>query len=59
MIEDKVEELGGHKSLYSTSYYTKEKFWQLYNGHEYQKLKAKYDPKARFKDLYEKTVRNR
>ncbi|MFI5240630.1 MAG: FAD-binding oxidoreductase [Candidatus Saccharimonadia bacterium] len=58
LIEGKVEELGGHKSLYSTSYYTKEKFWQLYNGNVYHKLKEKYDPKSRLKNLYDKTVNN-
>ena len=30
-----VTELGGHKSLYSTSLYAEEEFWRLYNGEAY------------------------
>jgi FAD/FMN-containing dehydrogenase len=59
LIEDKVAELGGHKSLYSTSFYSADEFWRLYNGDEYQKLKARYDPDGRLPDLYAKCVRGR
>ena len=31
-VEDKVTELGGHKGLYSTSFYPREEFWARYNG---------------------------
>ncbi len=55
-IESKVEEIKGKKSLYSTSFYTKENFWKLYNGKYYRKLKNKYDKNNKFKDLYEKCV---
>jgi FAD/FMN-containing dehydrogenase len=56
MIEDKVTELGGHKSLYSDSYYSREEFGRLYNGDAYQKLKREYDPDGRLPDLYDKCV---
>jgi FAD/FMN-containing dehydrogenase len=59
LIEDKVAELGGHKSLYSTSFYSADQFWQLYNGDVYRKLKQRYDPDGRLPDLYAKCVRNR
>jgi FAD/FMN-containing dehydrogenase len=59
LIEAKVQELGGKKSLYSTSYYSKEQFWKLYNKEAYERLKAKYDPEGVLKDLYEKCVRGR
>jgi FAD/FMN-containing dehydrogenase len=55
-IEDKVEELGGIKSLYSDSFYDEERFWRLYNGPAYRALKARYDPAGRFPDLYRKCV---
>ncbi|WP_020499748.1 FAD-binding oxidoreductase [Sciscionella marina] len=56
LIEHKVTELGGHKSLYSESFYTEEEFWKLYNGAAYEKAKKKYDPQSRAKDLYTKCV---
>jgi FAD/FMN-containing dehydrogenase len=58
-IERKVAELGGVKSLYSDSYYPEDEFWRLYDRHAYEALKARYDPKARFKSLYEKCVLRR
>jgi FAD/FMN-containing dehydrogenase len=56
-VEDKVTELGGHKGLYSTSYYSSEEFWARYNGPEYADLKRAYDPQGRLSDLYDKCVR--
>jgi FAD/FMN-containing dehydrogenase len=55
-IEHVVEDLGGRKSLYSTSYYEREEFWELYNGPAYAALKADYDGEHRLLDLYEKCV---
>lgn len=55
-IENKVTELGGHKGLYSTSYYSKEQFWRLYNGPAYADLKQEYDPGGRLADLFDKCV---
>jgi FAD/FMN-containing dehydrogenase len=56
-IEDKVAELGGHKGLYSTSFYSREEFWARYNGPAYAELKQEYDPRGRLADLYDKCVR--
>ena len=56
LVEAKVAELGGMKSLYSESFFTPEAFWERYNGDAYRALKARYDPQGLLPDLYEKTV---
>jgi len=56
LIEDKIFELGGTKSLYADNYFTREQFHDRYNGDEYSRLKAKYDPQGRLADLYRKCV---
>ena len=56
LIERKVQELGGIKSLYSDAYFQEDEFWRIYDKPAYDALKAKYDPRRVFKDLYEKTV---
>jgi FAD/FMN-containing dehydrogenase len=56
LIEREVAEAGGHKSLYSTSFYGEGEFWRRYNGPAYQKLKDTYDPDGRLLDLYAKCV---
>ena len=56
LIESKLAELGGIKSLYSDAYYGADEFWALYNKDAYDRLKAKYDPKGRLSDLYRKCV---
>lgn len=56
MIEHKVTELGGIKSLYSDSYFTPDEFWAIYNRPAYDALKRKYDPDHALPDLYEKCV---
>jgi FAD/FMN-containing dehydrogenase len=59
LIESKVEELGGIKSLYSESYFDRDAFRQIYGGEAYDALKRKYDPDGRFPDLYDKVVLRR
>jgi FAD/FMN-containing dehydrogenase len=59
VIEAEVEALGGIKSLYSDSYFTRERFDAIYGGDAYRALKAKYDPSGVFPDLYEKCVLRR
>lgn len=59
MIEKKIRQLKGKKSLYSTSFYSRKEFWGLYNQKEYNKLKKKYDPVQVFSDLYDKCVMRR
>jgi FAD/FMN-containing dehydrogenase len=58
-VESKVTELGGHKSLYSDSYFEEDEFWSAYDGVTYRKLKETYDPNGRLPDLYSKVVRNK
>ena len=55
-IERIVQEIGGRKSLYSTSFFPEDEFWRIYNGDAYQKLKLKFDPQSAFRNLYQKTV---
>ena len=52
-------ELGGIKSLYSDSFFTREEFNACYGGEAYRALKAKYDPQGAFPQLYEKCVLRR
>lgn len=59
LVERKVIELEGKKSLYSSSFFPEEEFWQIYNRPAYERLKKKYDPGGRLRDLYEKCVRGR
>jgi FAD/FMN-containing dehydrogenase len=56
-IEQVVDLLGGHKSLYSTVHYPPEEFWRRYNGPAYQGVKRSYDAGGRLPDLYDKCVR--
>jgi len=56
LIEQKVRELGGIKSLYSESYYEPQEFWATYDRSAYDALKRKYDPQGRLGDLYQKCV---
>ncbi|OBI46423.1 FAD-linked oxidase [Mycobacterium kyorinense] len=59
LIEAKVSELDGHKSLYSESYYSREEFDELYGGEAYKTVKKMYDPDSRLLDLYAKAVQRR
>ncbi len=56
LVERKVQELGGIKSLYSDSYFEPEEFWAIYGGETYRRLKERYDPQGVLKDLYRKCV---
>jgi len=56
LLERLVARLGGRKSLYSTSFYSREEFAATYGGAVYDVLKKTYDPDGRLLGLYEKTV---
>ena len=58
-IEHQVDAVGGHKSLYSDSFYAREEFDARYGGEHYAALKQRYDPDRRLLDLYAKAVRRR
>jgi len=59
LLERLVSGLDGHKSLYSTAFYERDEFWELYGGEHYEELKQAYDPDRRLLDLYEKCVNRR
>ncbi len=56
LIERKVEELGGNKSLYSNAFYTADEFWEIYDKPLYDNIKNKYDPENSLSNLYSKCV---
>jgi FAD/FMN-containing dehydrogenase len=56
MVEEKVGELGGIKSLYSESFFPEAEFNRRYGGAAYDALKKKYDPQGAFPRLYDKCV---
>ena len=51
--------LGGIKSLYSDSFFTREEFDRAYGMAAYEALKQRYDPEERAPRLYEKCVLRR
>jgi FAD/FMN-containing dehydrogenase len=59
LIERKVSDLDGHKSLYSDAFYSQEEFDELYGGEVYKTVKKAYDPDSRLLDLYAKAVQRR
>jgi FAD/FMN-containing dehydrogenase len=59
MVEEEVSALDGHKSLYSSAFYSEEEFRRRYNGAAYDKLKAEYDGSSRLLTLFDKCVRGR
>ena len=56
LVEQAVDDLGGIKSLYSSSFYDRGTFDRIYGGDTYQRLKARYDPNGLLGDLYDKCV---
>ena len=57
LMEDKLRELGGIKTLISHNYYTPDEFWATWNRENYQAVKALTDPDNIFRDLYTKTCK--
>jgi FAD/FMN-containing dehydrogenase len=57
MIELKLQELGGIKTLIAHNYYGKDEFWSIWNADNYAAVKAITDPSNVFRDLYTKTCR--
>jgi FAD/FMN-containing dehydrogenase len=57
MMEQKLLELGGIKTLISHNYYSEEDFWKTFNRGNYDRIKALTDPNNLFRDLYTKTCR--
>jgi hypothetical protein len=57
LIEDKLRELGGVKTLISHNYYTPDEFWATWNKRNYDAVKVITDPDNVFRDLYTKTCK--
>ena len=57
MIEEKLRELGGVKTLIAHNYYSRDEFWSIWNKRNYDRVKALTDPHNLFRDLYAKTCR--
>jgi len=57
LIEKKLEELGGVKTLISHNYYERDEFWSIFNKANYGAVKSVTDPNNIFRDLYTKTCR--
>jgi len=55
-VECQAMALGGIKSLYSDSFFTREEFERAYGMGDYAALKQTYDPQHRLLGLYEKCV---
>ncbi len=57
LIEDKLRELGGVKTLIAHNYYTRDEFWATWNKRNYDAVKVITDPDNVFRDLYTKTCK--
>lgn len=55
ILEDKLRELKGIKTLISYNYYDEKTFWKVWNKKNYFEVKKKTDPENIFRDLYQKT----
>ncbi|KAI0143524.1 FAD binding domain protein [Xylariaceae sp. FL1272] len=53
MIEHKVHELRGNKTLYAQSFYTEDEFWQNYDRPAYDRVRDKYHA-AHLPSVYDK-----
>jgi FAD/FMN-containing dehydrogenase len=57
LLEEKLRELQGVKTLISYNYYQEDEFWEIFNRDNFQAVKAVTDPDNIFRDLYQKTCR--
>ena len=57
LMEDKLRELGGIKTLISHNYYSRDEFWSTWNKRNYDAVKRITDPNNVFRDLYTKTCK--
>ena len=57
LLETKLQELHGIKTLISYNYYPEDEFWEIFNRPNFDKVKAITDPNNIFRNLYEKTCR--
>jgi hypothetical protein len=57
LMEQKLMELNGVKTLISYNYYPEDEFWRIFHKENFEKVKAITDPDNIFRNLYEKTCR--
>jgi hypothetical protein len=57
LMEEKLQELNGIKTLISYNYYKEDEFWKIFSRTNYDAVKAITDPDNIFRNLYEKTCR--
>lgn len=57
LLERKVFELDGVKTLISRNHYSEERFWQIYNRPNHEAVKERLDPTGALGDLYRKCHR--
>ncbi|MFC1705943.1 FAD-dependent oxidoreductase [Planctomycetota bacterium] len=57
IMEDKLMELGGIKTLISYNYYDEDDFWKVWNRENYAAAKQITDPDNIFRDIYTKTCK--
>ena len=57
LMEEKLRELGGIKTLIAHNYYPEAEFWSIFNKRNYDAVKAVTDPNNLFRDLYTKTCK--
>jgi hypothetical protein len=57
VMEDKLLDFSGIKTLISHNYYSEPEFWKTWNKRNYDAVKARVDPHNIFRDLYSKTCR--
>jgi len=57
LMEEKLQELNGAKTLISYNYYQEDEFWEIFHRENFEAVKAITDPDNIFRNLYEKTCR--
>jgi FAD/FMN-containing dehydrogenase len=57
LMEEKLQELNGCKTLISYNYYPEDEFWTIFNRENFEAVKRITDPDNIFRNLYEKTCR--
>jgi FAD/FMN-containing dehydrogenase len=57
LMEQKLQELNGVKTLISYNYYPEDEFWTIFHRKNFEAVKAITDPDNIFRNLYEKTCR--
>ncbi len=57
LLEEKLHELAGLKTLIAPNFYDEDEFWGVFHRDNHFAVKARTDPDGLFRDLYSKTCR--